>query len=392
MEYQTGEVKLDIRIKDHYTDDELTLLVNIGHSLETGSSLFEPNHSLALGVYGLAAKSGDAIAMNNYGWMTLNGLGTSKDIGKAISAFEDAASRGYTVAMVNLGNIYANLEDYVEAEFGDLKIVGDAIFLTQRVSIENEYVDYNKAAKWYRRAMEYGNAKGAFNYANVLFAGRGVQKNRKKAFNIFSNLFEIGHPGSAFYLGLYHQQGFIGKRNYDLARRFYIIGATSGDVNCYNQLGVMYAKGLGVKRDFSFALEYYSIAAEGGDSLSMANIGWLYLNGDGVSQDYKEAFMWFNRAFEKGFKLETESAGPLNTLGWLYQNGWGTERNHEKAVELYKKAADLGNSDAQANLGAMLENGWGIKKDLSMAIFWYRKSAKQGDTDALKALARLEEI
>jgi len=58
---------------------------------------------------------------------------------------------------------------------------------------------------------------------------------------------------------------------------------------------------------------------------------------------------------------------------------------------LYEKAADLRNSDAQANLGVMLENGWGINRDLSMAIFWYRKSAEQGDTDAIKALERLEE-
>jgi len=392
MEYPIGKISLNIRIKDYYSEDEMDLLVDIGHSLETGNTLFEPDHNLALAVYGLAAQKGNATAMNNYGWMILNGYGTLKDIGKAISAFEDAASRGSITAMVNLGNVYENLENYVEAEFDNFKIIGNAIFMTQRVSVENEYVDYKKAVKWYRKAMENGSAKGAFNFANMLHFGKGIRKNRKKALDIFRNLYNIHYPGSAFYIGLYHQEGFVVKKDYNLARRFYINGATFGDVDCYNQLGMMYAKGLGVKQDFNFAFEYYYIAAEGGDSLAMANIGWMYLNGDGVVQDYKEAVKWYEKACENGFRLETDSAGPLNTLGWIYQNGLGVEQDYTKAIELYNKASSLGNRDAQANLGAMYENGYGITKDLDTAIFWYKKAAEQGDADAIEALERIESM
>jgi len=391
MEYSVDKINLDIRLKNNYTDDELTLLVNIGHSLETGNSLFEPDHGLALAVYGLAAQNGDATAMNNYGWMVLNGLGTPKNIDKAISAFEDAASKGNTTAMVNLGNIYENLENNAEAEFGNFNIINNSNFINLRVSNISEHVDYKKAVKWYKKAAENGNAKGAYNYALMLHDGRGIRKNRKKAFDIFYKLYKIRFLESAFFLGVYYQEGFGVSKNYDLARKYYINGATLGDIYCYNQLGTMYAKGLGVKQDFNFALEYYNTAAELGDSLSMANIGWMYLNGDGVAQNYKEAVKWYERAIEKGFRLENESAGPLNTLGCIYQNGLGVEQDYQKAIELYNKSAALDNSDAQTNLGVMYENGYGFIKNLESAVYWYKKAAEQGDTDASDALTRLVE-
>ena len=56
-------------------------------------------------------------------------------------------------------------------------------------------------------------------------------------------------------------------------------------------------------------------------------------------------------------------------------------RNYEKAIRLWKRLAEQGLADAQANLGVMDQQGWGIPKDAAKAVSWYRKG---GDPTALR--------
>jgi len=68
------------------------------------------------------------------------------------------------------------------------------------------------------------------------------------------------------------------------------------------------------------------------------------------------------------------------------------ERNYTRAFAYFKKAAELGNPEAQRFTGLMLFQGKGCAKDRSLAGQWLRKAASQGDTEAqkiLKSFARL---
>jgi TPR repeat protein len=313
MEYEVKGMQLGVRVKEHYTEDELTMLVNIAHEVETGEGVFEPDHSLALALYSLCSAYGDATAMNNYGWMTLNGMGTKKNTDTAIKAFEDAAARGLPLAMVNLGNIYESMDECAAADFGEYKKVDNVIYLNRDTLDENKYTDYKKAFEWYKKAYECGSLKGAFNYATMFHYGRGIRKNYRKAYEVFARLYEMGYPGAAFYVGLYHQEGFYVKKDYDVARHCYIVGATAGDRYCYNQLGVIYGVGLGVKKDVNFAFDYYKTAAELGDALSAANIGWCYESGVGVTADIVEARAWYEKAAKDGEEHGTEALERLDS-------------------------------------------------------------------------------
>ena len=53
-----------------------------------------------------------------------------------------------------------------------------------------------------------------------------------------------------------------------------------------------------------------------------------------------------------------------------------------KAVELFQKAADQGNADAQNNLGVMYYSGEGVPSDTAKAAEWFKKAAAQGNADA----------
>ena len=53
-----------------------------------------------------------------------------------------------------------------------------------------------------------------------------------------------------------------------------------------------------------------------------------------------------------------------------------------KAVELFQKAADQGNADAQNNLGVMYYSGEGCPEIRPRPTEWFKKAAAQGNADA----------
>jgi uncharacterized protein len=59
----------------------------------------------------------------------------------------------------------------------------------------------------------------------------------------------------------------------------------------------------------------------------------------------------------------------------MYANGRGVRRDDVAAVNLFRKAADRGNADAQYNLGFMYQRGRGVPQDHAAAASWFRKAA-----------------
>lgn len=57
-----------------------------------------------------------------------------------------------------------------------------------------------------------------------------------------------------------------------------------------------------------------------------------------------------------------------------------------KAIPLVRKAAELGNGEAQYNLGYFLLHGVGTEKNIPEAIQWYKKSSESGFNDGHYAM------
>ncbi len=142
-------------------------------------------------------------------------------------------------------------------------------------------------------------------------------------------------------------------------------------------------------------------------------------------------------------KAKSGDMRAIYQLGYIYENGVGVKVNKEKAYKLYKKAANLGSSDAKLSLellsldeeivkkrtsvensitikgssvqilsnlgtndlkdivrrakkgdtealytlGVMYENGYGpIKQDMRKATIFYKKAAKGGSSKAIELL------
>ena len=79
-------------------------MVDLGYRLERGHD-FGQDYGKAMELYTLASAEGNSTAMNNIGWLYLNGLGVNRNLKAAVEWFEKAAQRGNTRAMINLGNV-----------------------------------------------------------------------------------------------------------------------------------------------------------------------------------------------------------------------------------------------------------------------------------------------
>lgn len=118
------------------------------------------------------------------------------------------------------------------------------------------------SAAWYRDAADAGFETALNNYGLVLEAGRGLPRDRKKAFEVF----ELGatrHEASCmFNLAVMLQDGRVGKPNLEGALRWYRKAASLGDVRSMNNLSYLYYTGQGVPKDELVAERYYCLAGQ----------------------------------------------------------------------------------------------------------------------------------
>lgn len=283
-------------------------LVELGYRLEKGHD-FDQDYGKAMELYTLASAERNSAAMNNIGWLYLNGLGVNRNLKAAVEWFEKAAQYGNTRAMINLGNI---CEEYGLDDEGN--------------------PDYKGAMKWYTEAVRLGNLRAKLNLGNLYHCGHGVRKNYRKAAEIYKELATSGYVEGCFYMGLYFQNGFHFKQNYDAARCFYEIGAAGNDALSMMNLGAMYSKGLGVEVDHQKALYWYTEAGKRGDTLAYVNIGWFFETGLAVEQDYKLAIDWYKKG------AEAREPHAMNNLGAMYERGLGVKKDQKKAEYWYAKA------------------------------------------------------
>ena len=93
---------------------------------------------------------------------------------------------------------------------------------------------------------------------------------------------------------------------------------------------------------------------------------------NGKTKDDIKAVEWFRKAADQGF------AEAQAQLGYMYLYGYGVKKDHAEAIKWYRLAAEQENASAQNQLGFMYLNGYGVDKDYAEAIVWYLKAAEQG--------------
>jgi len=212
-----------------------------------------------------AAEQGDAHAQYDLGLSYNEGHGVPQDYAQAALWYRKAAEQGDTDAQYNLGvwyeeGEYRGVDQDTQAAFWRRKIRAWRAYINSVDFHFSEHWRFSKAAFWYRKAAEQGDAEAQYNLGRLYYDGRGVAQ------------------------------------DYDQAALWFRAAAEQGDSDAQDELGNLYLSGEGVAQDYAQASLWYRKAAEQGDSDAQESLGDLYLHGQGMPRDYAEAYFWFDLA------------------------------------------------------------------------------------------------
>jgi len=122
-------------------------------------------------------------------------------------------------------------------------------------------VDFDEAAKWYRRAADQGHAMAQGNLGYLYLVGKGVPKDKAAAIQWWRKSADGGCAGSMFNLALSYQNGEGVEKDLAQSAKWYRAAALLGEASAMANLGLMYEKGEGVEKDDVQAYAYYKVAA-----------------------------------------------------------------------------------------------------------------------------------
>ena len=94
-------------------------------------------------------------------------------------------------------------------------------------------------------------------------------------------------------------------------------------------------------------------------------------------ENYSVAAAQWTKAVARG------STDAMNDLGYLLYNGYGVGRDTHRAVDLWRVAADAGDSAAQWHLGSAYETGIGVERSLSEAYAWYQCAIETASNNSI---------
>jgi len=290
-----------------------------------------------------------------------NGLGTEKNIKKAIECYQMASEKGNPDAAAALRGLINNTAN-------------------EAYQAKN----YDEAARLWREGVQLKDGRSCFNLGICYATGRGVEKDYTAAFQHYKLASEILPSMKTVWktLGEYYEKGIGTTKDIDKAIECYTIEARNGDASVAYRLGNIFFDGTWGAKDYRKAVEFYTQASNQGIVEATTDLGVCYINGWGVTQDAPKAVELFSAASEKGNVVATMN------LASSYFNGNGVPKDVRKAFEYYTLAADKGQAQAMMMLGVLLWRGKdGIKRDKEKAWHYFEQAYEQGD-DTIKKQVR----
>lgn len=130
-------------------------------------------------------------------------------------------------------------------------------------------IDEKKAAEWFRKAAEQGQAEAQYQLGLIYYTGnKSIKRNKTQAFSWFKKAAEQGYPAAENSVGNHYYLGEATKRDYDQAAVWYTKGAMQGDDFAQRNLGALYDNGQGVTKDFVEGYVWFVLSARQGNELA----------------------------------------------------------------------------------------------------------------------------
>lgn len=285
----------------------------------------------------------------------------------------------------------AKIEGKFEESYQLLKKLADKNYAAAQSRLGHMYergmgreVDYQKAVRWYLKAIENGYTQAYSRLGFIYERGLGVPQSFRKAIELYQKGVALECPHAQSRLGWLYQTGVGVEKDTKKALALYRKSiADHQHGRGYARLGFLHEKGIEVEQSYGKAASLYQQAVDRGNSWGAGRLAWMYAKGLGVEMSLK-------RAKELAlYSVRYNNPQGLVTMGYLHEEGLDVEENTTLAYEYYLKAANQNNRKAMFRIGRMYHKGIGVDKDELEAIKWYTRAAKLGHEKARLKLANL---
>ena len=247
--------------------------------------------------------------------------GESTDKSRAVSMLEELAYGGSLESQKRLGEIYS------KGELGE--------------------VDLEGAFKWLLIAAEQGDPRSQFEIAETYLRANQRQE----------------------------------------AVKWHLQAANQGDAFSQERLGFFYDIGIGVEKDEAEGARWYRKAAASLEKFALKGnieaqmlLARIYEEGRGVEKSDLEAIKWYRKAADRGEKRA------FSSLALVYRYHDGVKDGRESAYWYKRLAAEDDDGFAELQLGELYEEGQLVEQDLALAEKWYRRAEELGNTEAKRRL------
>lgn len=201
------------------------------------------------------------------------------------------------------------------------------------------------------KACRLGNAVACFNLGNNYNLARGTRKNLTKAKELYKLACDGGFAKGCTILAQFLEKELITFKDPTKARFVYEKACEAGD-----ELGCQ------------SLVKYYQQGCNKVVAKDCEELGWYYLNGKWLDQDYDKAYTLFSKSCSNGYPL-----GCLS-LGILYRDGKGLLQDYKKSKELFEEVCILKEPWGCFNLAIMYLEGLGLNTNYKEANELFTKT------------------
>ena len=362
-----------------------------------GSGLRKPDMGMAFFYFYRAALQGHAVAQFNVGQMFELGDGVEQNLRKRKTYYHLAAEQEHATAQYRLGMIYLGEGKKSEAfrwitKAAKQKLPDACVRLGDFFRTGTGTAVSRKAArKWYRTAIEHGNAEAEYclwlmDAEKSVQGNNGDLQNTPESLKLLQASAEHGYGPAQNALGGFCQTGNGVPKDEQKAVEWYRKAADQGDDEAWLRLYHCYSDGIGVEKDDDQALTCLLNAAD------LNNADALFLVALCIQEDERDPE---NRQKAVGLIREAAALGQPDAIQTLKEDFTHdnpedqyimgqilSKTEPEEAVKWFRKAAAQGNAEAQYELSVSYERGIGVEQDMQSALEWLKKAAENGSPQA----------
>lgn len=357
------------------------------------------DYKRAIALWKPLAEEGDTAAQYTLGWMFESGQGIEQNYQQAAIWYAKAATQGYVAAQFVLATMYSKgtgvALDNVQAVNWFIKAANQGDAIAQfRLGIHFQKglgVKQNdkESLAWYTKAALQGHITSQINLGKIYQSGRGIKQDYKKAIKWYEKAATQNNALGQYYLAHMYEYGRGVVQDLAQAKSLYLQSANNQYAPSAYKIAEFYELGKDTDIDFKSAAKWYNESAKKGNSGAQFKLGNLYKEGKGVKKDIRIAINWYLLATNQNHALAHYQ------LGIIYEEGMDNQGNtkyikvnYKRALLHYKKASQLGYSNAHARLAYLYEKGLGVNIDLVKATELYQLAPQPWATERYQVLSK----